>query len=63
MSHRQVVVVRRAKFDLAKAEARAHIFGRSKNRLDHIEQVIKTIRASKDKRRSKSKFDEKVQVF
>lgn len=53
ISHRQVVVVRRTKFDLAKAEARAHILEGLKIALDHIEQVIKTIRASKDKEEAK----------
>lgn len=53
ISHRQVVVVRRTKFDLAKAEARAHILEGLKIALDHIDQVIKTIRASKDKDEAK----------
>lgn len=53
ISHRQVVVVRRTKFDLVKAEARAHILEGLKIALDHIEQVIKTIRASKDKEEAK----------
>ncbi len=53
ISHRQVVVVRRTKFDLAKAEARAHILEGLKIALDHIDEVIKTIRASKDKDEAK----------
>ena len=48
ISHRQVVVVRRTKFDLKKAEDRAHILEGLKKALDHIDQVIKLIKASKD---------------
>lgn len=53
ISHRQVVVIRRTKFDLAKAEARAHILEGLKIALDNIDAVIKTIRASKDKDEAK----------
>jgi DNA gyrase subunit A len=49
VSFRQEVVVRRTKFDLAKAEAREHILLGLKIALDKIDAVIKTIRASKDK--------------
>ncbi len=47
-TYRQEVVVRRTKFDLAKAEAREHILLGLKIALDHIDEVIKTIRKSKD---------------
>jgi DNA gyrase subunit A len=53
ISHRQVVITRRTKFELAKAEARAHILEGLKMALDHIDAVIKTIRASKDKDEAK----------
>ncbi|MEX0910303.1 MAG: DNA gyrase subunit A [Candidatus Paceibacterota bacterium] len=46
--YRQQVVVRRTQFDLAKALAREHILLGLKIALDHIDEVIKTIRASKD---------------
>lgn len=46
--YRQEVVVRRTKFDLAKALAREHILLGLKIALDHIDEVIKTIRKSKD---------------
>jgi DNA gyrase subunit A len=48
ISHRQVVVKRRTEFDLRKAEARAHILEGLKIALDHIDEVIKLIKASKD---------------
>jgi DNA gyrase subunit A len=48
VEHRREVVTRRSIFDLKKAEARAHILEGLKRALDQIEEVIKTIRASKE---------------
>ncbi len=45
--HREVVVKRRTTFDLAKAEAREHILLGLKKALDHIDAIVKLIRASK----------------
>ena len=47
IKHRQVVVRRRTEFELKKAQERAHILEGYKIALDHIEEVIKTIRASR----------------
>lgn len=47
IKHRQVVVRRRTVFELRKAQERAHILEGYKIALDHIDEVIKTIRASK----------------
>lgn len=47
IKHRQVVVRRRTEFELRKAKERAHILEGYKIALDHIDEVIKTIRASK----------------
>ena len=47
VKHRRSVVRRRTEFELKKAEARAHILEGYKIALDHIDEVIKTIRASK----------------
>ncbi len=44
--HRLEVIVRRTRFDLDKAEARAHILEGLKIALDHIDEVIALIRAS-----------------
>lgn len=49
LAHRDEVVVRRTKFDLAKTEAELHILDGLKIALDNIEEVIKLIRASYDK--------------
>ncbi|MCX6712705.1 MAG: DNA gyrase subunit A [Candidatus Vogelbacteria bacterium] len=46
LKHRQVVVTRRTKFDLEVALAREHILLGLKIALDHIDEVIKTIRKS-----------------
>ncbi len=47
IKHRQTVVRRRTEFELRKAQERAHILEGLKIALDHIDEVIKTIRASK----------------
>lgn len=47
--HRQEVVTKRAEFDLKKAKERAHVLEGLKKALDHISEVIKTIKQSKNK--------------
>ncbi|MBE7040836.1 MAG: DNA gyrase subunit A [Ruminococcaceae bacterium] len=42
------VIVRRTRFDLKKAEARAHILEGLRIALDHIDEIIKVIRSSYD---------------
>lgn len=46
IKHRQSVVRRRTEYELRKAQERAHILEGLKIALDHIDEVIKTIRAS-----------------
>lgn len=46
IKHRQIVVRRRTEFELRKANERAHVLEGLKIALDHIDEVIKTIRAS-----------------
>jgi len=48
IAHRKEVVTRRTKFDLAKAEDREHILLGLKKALDHIDEIIKLIKKSKD---------------
>lgn len=48
LDHRKEVVVRRTKFELEKAEARAHILEGLKIALDNIDEVINIIRSSYD---------------
>jgi len=47
IAHQEEVIRRRTKFELDKAEARAHILEGLKIALDHLDEVIKIIRASK----------------
>ena len=46
IDHRKTVVVRRTRFDLRKAEERAHILEGILKALDNLDEVITTIRAS-----------------
>ncbi|MCK4486890.1 MAG: DNA gyrase subunit A [Desulfobacterales bacterium] len=47
VKHRKEIVVRRTRFDLDKAEARAHVLEGLKIALDHIDAVVDMIRSSK----------------
>jgi len=61
VKHRQQVVRRRTEYELRKARERAHILEGYKIALDHIDEVIKTIRASKTQEEAEksliAKFD------
>jgi len=48
IKHRQIVIRRRTEFDLREAEAREHILIGLKKALDHIDEIIKLIKKSKD---------------
>src|SRR5437879_6445190 len=48
IDHRRDVILRRTRFDLEKAQERAHILEGLKICLDHLDEVIKTIRAAAD---------------
>jgi DNA gyrase subunit A len=47
IDHRRDVVIRRTRYELKKAEARAHILEGLKKAIDHLDAVISTIRKSK----------------
>ena len=49
IKHREIVVMRRTKFDLARAKERIHILEGLKRALDHIDAVIATIKKSEDR--------------
>ncbi len=53
INHRKEVVTRRTRYDLNIAEARAHILEWLKKALDHIDKIIKLIRASNTKQEAK----------
>ncbi|MEK7109043.1 MAG: DNA gyrase subunit A [Patescibacteria group bacterium] len=48
IKHRREIVKRRTQFDLSKAQEREHILLGLVKALDHIDEVIKTIRGSRD---------------
>ncbi len=56
IQHRQEVVIRRSRFELGKAEARAHILEGLKKAIDHIDAVIATIKASKTPKEAKDRL-------
>lgn len=53
IKHRQTVIVRRAKFELARAQARAHILDGLQIALADIDAIIAAIKKSKDKEDAK----------
>ena len=53
LNHRKTVVIRRTIFELERAKARAHILEGLKIAVDHIDEVIRMIRASSDDEEAK----------
>jgi len=49
INHRREVIKRRTQFDLERAKERAHILEGLKKALDHIDEIIKTIKASESR--------------
>ena len=47
LNHRKTVIIRRSRYDLRKAEERAHVLEGILKALDHLDAVIATIRASR----------------
>nr|SUY83552.1 DNA gyrase subunit A [Clostridioides difficile] len=62
IKHQEDVVTRRTKFELNKAEARAHILEGLKIALDNIDAVISLIRASKTGQEAKLGLIEKFKL-
>jgi DNA gyrase subunit A len=56
IDHRIEVIRRRIRFELAKAEARAHILEGYLKALDHLDAVVKLIRASESRDHAKSEL-------
>jgi DNA gyrase subunit A len=59
IQYRQEIVIRRSRFELKKAEARAHILEGLKKAIDHIDAIIATIKASKTPKEAKDRLMEK----
>ena len=62
IKHRQVVVTRRTEFELRVAQARAHILEGLKIALDHIDEVIETIKKSETKEIAKENLVSKFKL-
>lgn len=62
LEHRQIVVKRRTEFELKKAKERAHILEGLKKALDHIDQIISTIKKSSTKEEAKSNLVKKFKL-
>jgi DNA gyrase subunit A len=62
VEHRHEVVVRRTQFELAKAEARAHILEGLIIASDHIDEVIKIIRSSSNADQAKERLIQRFEL-
>ena len=62
IAHRKTIIIRRSIFELEKAKARAHILEGLIIALDNIDEVIKTIRASKDTDEAKNALVSKFKL-
>ena len=59
IDYQREIIIRRTRFDLAKAEARAHILEGYKIALDHIDDIIKIIKESQSDVLAKQRLIEK----
>ena len=62
LKHQEEVVTRRTKYDLNKAQERAHILEGLLKALDNIDKVIKIIRASKNVQEAKAELMQEFQL-
>lgn len=62
VDHRHEVVIRRTRFDLAKAEERAHILEGLIIASDHIDEVVKLIRSSRTREEAKTRLMERFSL-
>ncbi len=62
LAHRITIVTRRTEYDLKIAQARAHILEGLKIALDHLDAIIKLIRASKDRDEAKSELKKQFEL-
>jgi DNA gyrase subunit A len=54
IAHRKEIILRRTRYDLRRAEARAHILEGLKTALDHLDEVVALIRRSKTPKEAKA---------
>jgi len=62
LTHREQVIINRTKFDLEKTKERIHILLGLVKALDHLDEIISTIRASKDRESAKNSLMTKFKL-
>ena len=62
LNHRRTIVIRRTIYELEKAKARAHILEGLLKALDHIDEVIATIKASADTPTARANLMERFEL-
>jgi len=62
LEHQKDVIIRRTKYDLGKAEARAHILEGLRIALDNLDEIIKIIRSSKNEEDAKKNMIERFNL-
>ncbi len=62
LDHRKSVVIRRTRYDLRKAEERAHILEGILKALDHLDEVIATIRSSQTPAEARTRLVEQFDL-
>lgn len=62
IKHRQIIIRRRTEYDLRKAKERAHILEGLKIALDHIDEIINTIRKSPTKEEAHANLMKKFKL-
>lgn len=62
LKHRFIVITRRSEYELRQAKAREHILEGLKIAVDHIDEVIRTIRESKDQEEAKKNLMERFSL-
>jgi len=60
--HRKEIIIRRTRFELNKAEARAHILEGLKIALDHLDKIVALIRSSKTPPEAKTRLMEEFEL-
>ena len=62
VEHQRDVIVRRTKHELAEKEARAHILEGLLTALDHLDEIIELIRASRDREQAREQLVERFEL-
>ncbi len=63
IDHRIEVIRRRTRFELNKCEARAHILEGYLKAIDHLDEVVKLIRASNNREEARQELDPPLFIY